>query len=359
MRIRGPVVAVSVVASVVVGLAACSSRSKTASAPTSASSSTTASTALNATPAARVAAQPSAGCSATPAIAPGEVRVNTTSSGVARWYYRHVPPSYSGSKPMPVVFDLHGYSEGATIHLHMSELGAFGDSHGFVTITPEGSGTKVPLWNTDLKSTDVKFIGDLLDEVERTLCVDQRRVFVTGLSNGAFMTSAVACAYSTRFAAAAPVAGIRDIAGCTFARPVPVIAFHGTADPFVSYTGGLGAKALALPAPDGSGKTLAQSGLSKNATKSPTIPQITADWAKRNGCGTTPSQRAVTSDVTLIAFLCPAGAEVELERVTGGGHSWPGSVFSEGIAGVVGKTTMTISADAVMWQFFVAHPLRG
>ena len=299
-------------------------------------------------PAAQVAPEPSAGCSAAVTVAPGEVRVDTAASGAPRWYYRHVPPSYTGATPMPVVIDLHGYLEGATIHTKMSGLGPFGDTHGFVTITPEGSGTKVPMWNTDLHGPDVKFIGDLLDEVERTLCVDQRRVFVTGLSNGAFMTSAVACAYSARVAAVAPVAGIQDIAGCTFARPVPVIAFHGTADPFVAYTGGLGPKALALPAPDGSGRTLGQTGVAKTAAKGPSILQITADWAARNGCGTTPSEHPVTSDVTLISFRCPSGAD-----------AWPGSAFSQAIASSVGKTTMTISADAVMWQFFEAHPLRG
>lgn len=312
-----------------------------------------------ATPAAAVAAQPSSGCSAPVKVSAGEVKVNTTSSGVARWYFRHLPPSYTGATPMPVVIDLHGYVEGATIHKAMSVLGPFGDTHGFATMTPQGSGAKVARWDTALGSADVKYIGDLLDEVEKTLCVDQRRVFVTGLSNGAFMTSAVACKYSRRIAAAAPVAGIRDIEGCTFARPVPVIAFHGTADGFVAYTGGLGAKALDLPAPDGSGKTLGQSGLDKSVTTGPSIPQITADWAKRNGCGTKPSEAKATSDVTRISFPCPAGAEVVLERVTGGGHSWPGSVFSQAVAGTVGKTTMTISADTVMWQFFEAHPLRG
>jgi polyhydroxybutyrate depolymerase len=307
--------------------------------------------------AAEVAAQASAGCTATTKIAPGQVKVNTTSDGAPRWYYRHVPPSYSPPKPMPLVIDLHGYSEGAAIHTQISGLGAFGDTHAFITLTPEGSGTAVPLWNTDLKSDDVKFIGNLMDEAERTLCIDQRRVFVTGLSNGAFMTSAVACAYSTRVAAVAPVAGIRDITGCRFARPVPVLAFHGTTDPFVSYEGGLGPKALALPSPDGKG-TLGQSG-AKRQTKGPSIPQITADWAKRNGCGITPADRKLTSDVTTITFPCPAGAEVVLERVTGGGHAWPGSLVSQAIGGIVGKTTMTISANALMWTFFEAHPLRG
>jgi polyhydroxybutyrate depolymerase len=44
--------------------------------------------------------------------------------------------------------------------------------------------------------------------------------------------------------------------------------------------------------------------------------------------------------------------------VTGGGHAWPGSPVSKAIAPVVGYTTMAISADQIMWAFFVAHPLR-
>jgi polyhydroxybutyrate depolymerase len=307
-----------------------------------------------------VPAAASSGCGTPSAkVAAGETRVDTTSGGAPRWYLRHIPPKYDGTKPVPVVIDIHGYAEGAVVHTKMSALGPFGDTHDFVTISPQGSGTAVALWNTDLGSADVKYIGDLLDEVGRTLCVDTNRIFVTGLSNGAFMTSAVACAYADRIAAAAPVAGIRDIDGCAPKRAVPVVAFHGTADPFVSYDGGLGAKALALPAPDGSGKTLGQSGAASTQNKGPTIPEITAAWAKRNDCASTaPAQDAVASDVTLLQWSCPPGADVELYRVTGGGHSWPGSTFSKAIESVVGPTTMSIDANEIMWKFFEQHPLR-
>jgi polyhydroxybutyrate depolymerase len=308
--------------------------------------------------AALVAAKPSSGCRSASPVAPGEEKVTTTSGGMDRWYFRHVPPGYTGSEPMPVVVDLHGYSEGAAVHTKMSALGPYGDTHGFVTITPQGSGDKVALWDTGLDSADVAYIGDLLDEVERTMCVDTRRVYVTGLSNGAFMTSAVACKYGDRIAAVAPVAGIRDIKGCTFARPVPVIAFHGTADGFVDYNGGLGKKVASLPKPDGSGP-IGQGAVATPSTRGPSIPEITADWAKRNGCRTTPTEKAVAPDVTLIAFPCPRGAEAELYRVTGGGHAWPGSEFSKAVESVVGPTTFSVDADELMWKFFEAHPLRG
>lgn len=323
----------------------------------SGSDDTSAKTTPTSTGPATVAAKPSSGCRAATPVTAGEVKVDTTSGGTARWYFRHVPPGYTDTKPIPVVLDLHGYAEGAEVHVKMSALGPYGDAHGFATITPQGSGDKVALWNTDLDSADVAFMGDLLDEVEQTMCVDTNRVYVTGLSNGAFMTSAVACKYADRIAAAAPVAGIRDIKGCTFSRPVPVIAFHGTADGFVDYNGGLGEKVATLPKPDGSG-SIGQGAVDTPATKGPSIPEITADWAKRNGCKTEPVlEKPVASDVTLLGFPCPPDAETELYRVTDGGHAWPGSELSKAVASVVGPTTFSINADDLMWKFFQAHPL--
>jgi len=306
--------------------------------------------------AADVAAAPSSGCSAA-AVAPGDTQLDLAAGTEAAWYLRHVPTSYSATTPMPLVLDLHGYSEGAKIHVLQTQLSEFGDTHGFITVTPQIERSPAR-WDTTLGNADLAFLGSVLDQAEATLCIDQNRVFVTGLSNGAFMTSAMACQFADRIAAAAPVAGIRDIDGCDPSRPVPVIAFHGTADPFVPYTGGLGSAAANLPAPDGSGKTLGEVGAVDPATKGPDIPTITGDWAQRNGCGTTSTESPVTDDVTLLTWPCPPGAEVELYRVTDGGHSWPGSKFSGSIVSVVGKTTFTIDANELIWAFFQAHPLR-
>jgi len=258
--------------------------------------------------------------------------------------------------------DLHGYSEGADVHKQMSGLGAFGDAHGFVTVIPQGQGP-VARWDTTLGSTDLKFLGQVLDATEHQLCIDTNRVYVTGLSNGAFMTSAMACQYSDRIAAVAPVAGVRNIAGCKPTRSVPIVAFHGTADGFVSYDGGLGQKALDLPAPDGSGKklrdTLTQAQIDAQRNPKDSIPSIMAAWAKRNGCKAGDTETPVTADVTRLAWSCPADGATELYRVTGGGHAWPGSSFSTAVESVVGHTTMSIDADEIMWKFFVAHPLRA
>ena len=309
-------------------------------------------------PAASVAPAPSSGCRGGAAgLAAGEQKTTITSGGVERWYFRHVPAAHDGTTPLPVVIDLHGYSEGAVVHTRMSDLGTFGDQHGFVTITPQGLGS-VARWQTAVGSDDVKFLRDLLDQVEQTACVDTARVFVTGLSNGAMMTSVVACALADRVAAVAPVAGITAVAGCKPSRPMPIVAFHGTADPFVAYDGGLGPAAAKLPAPDGSGRTLGDLG-ARDRPKGPSVPEVLQTWARRNKCTGQASEKQVASDVTELTYTCPPGAEVELYRVQGGGHSWPGSAFSKLVESAIGPTTDSISANEVMWAFFQAHPLRG
>lgn len=312
-------------------------------------------------------AAPSAGCDAAEPVPAGDERVTTTSGGGERWYLRHVPEAHDGRTPVPLVVDIHGYSEGAEVHAQQSGLAAYGDREGFITLTPQGRGD-VPLWNVTPDGEDMTFIGDMLDEAEAELCVDTNRVYVAGLSNGGFMTSAVACAYADRVAAVAPVAGIRPIDGCEPARPVPVVTFHGTEDQFVAFEGGSGPAAAALPAPDGSGRTLAELQASGDpggvtgtdpAPGDPTVPEIVAAWAERNGCDAEPRGEDVARDVTLEGYTCPDGADVAFYRIEGGGHTWPGSEFSASIESIVGPTTMSISANEVMWAFFRDHPLTG
>jgi polyhydroxybutyrate depolymerase len=87
------------------------------------------------------------------------------------------------------------------------------------------------------------------------------------------------------------------------------------------------------------------------------MPDILAAWARREGCSGEPASSSIGSDVTHLRYSCPPGAAVELYRVDGGGHAWPGSRGSAAIAKAVGRTTFTVDADTVMWEFFRDHPL--
>jgi polyhydroxybutyrate depolymerase len=266
----------------------------------------------------------------------------------------HAPTGRSG--PLPLVVDLHGYSEPNNVHALMTAMEAKGDVAGFVTVTPVITRT-VPRWDTALDGPDMAFLSGLLDHVEATRCIDLARVYVSGLSNGAFMSSAVACALADRVAAVAPVAGLQLPDGCHPARPMPIISFHGTADRYVAYTGGLGPAVADLPSPDGAG-TLG-TGVLNASGGGPSVPDTEAAWARLDGCDATPETAKIADDVTLVHHHCPGGVDVELYSIDGGGHTWPGSEFSRTIEQIVGHTTFSVSATELIWQFFADHPRRN
>jgi polyhydroxybutyrate depolymerase len=272
-------------------------------------------------------------------------------------YIQELPSRYTGRSATPVVVDLHGYGVGAATMLKVTQLGTYGNREGFITITPQVA-RHLPYWQTGFKSKDVAFLRGVISDVESTLCVDENRLFVTGYSNGAFMASVLACVDAAQIAAIAPVSGIANPAHCNPSRPVSVVAFHGTSDPLVPYTGGLGAEAFALPLPPGTKGNVSQL-LGDNvpqSTKGPSVPKRTAAWATRDGCTTTATTRDVAKNVALISYACPNGATVSLYRIKGGGHTWPGSVLDSKTK-TLGATSMAISADKIIWNFFESHPL--
>jgi polyhydroxybutyrate depolymerase len=277
-------------------------------------------------------------------------------------YLEHLPSDAASRKALPVVFDFHGYAQTGQAEVSFSRLSSYGSSHGFVTVTPWIDDQPIPQWLASVGSKDVDWFGSLLTHIELTSCVDEDRIFVTGYSNGGFMALAAACQFSQRIAAVAPVAGLSVGPHCRPARPVSLIAFQGTADPLLHYNGTPSQAAENLPAPNGSGETegqyAKQFGASDPFKKGPAIPQQAAVWAERIGCSKTMTTTRIASKVALLSWSCPHDAKVNLYRIQGGGHAWPGSLGSAALRSAVGYTTFQISANAKMWDFFKAHPIR-
>ncbi len=283
----------------------------------------------------------------------GETELAITSGDIDGSYARYVPTAHDGDTPVPLVLDLHGLLEGGPIHAAHTQLGPFGEQEGFVTITPDAH-REPAYWALD--EGDVTFMADLLDQVEGDLCVDRNRVYVTGLSMGGMMTTVLGCALADRLAAAAPVAGVGAPPTCDRERPVPVVIFHGTEDPIIDYGGGLGPGADDLPIPGEPGETLGEQSEDEAAATEAFLAGAEAGaelWAEGNGCpDAEPSVETVTDDVERHDYGC----EVELYRVIGGGHTWPGSQFDAAIGDIVGPVTMSIDANEIMWAFFEEHP---
>lgn len=270
-----------------------------------------------------------------------------------RWWLLTTPLEHDGKTPLPLVIDFHGLSEGAEVHSKMSELSPFSQDHGFVLVTPNGTGTPTK-WAITPDATgnaDLVFTTDMLDQLESSLCVDTSRVYATGLSNGAFISSAVACTLSDRIAAVAPVSGLLHPKPCDTTRPVPVLTFHGTDDPILLFNGGVGDRLGQIMA-EGAGVNPTDSALPAADLEGPGYPQAVKEWAAQNGCKDTFTDTALTDTVTTRTYDCPADGAVEFQIIKGGGHSWPHSEFSKAVAKMVGPTDFSINANELIWAFF-------
>ena len=100
---------------------------------------------------------------------------------------------------------------------------------------------------------------------------------------------------------------------------------------------------------------------SNNRSRAWLVPSVVTfpAWSNHNGCMSLPEPEQVTEHVQRVRYLdCDGEAAVELYVVEGGGHTWPGSPVDL-IGGEFGKTTQEISANDLMWDFFVDHPLAS
>lgn len=175
----------------------------------------------------------------------------------------HLPVT-TPTAPMPLVVLLHGSTGTGAEMLRESHLSQTADRHGFMVVAPDGgiAAGRGFVWNIPGVQTvtgslppkdardDVAYLVRLVDRLVATGCVDGKRVYATGLSGGGRMVSWLGCVAPRRFAAIAPVVGLRagrpsaansrrpDPATCRPGMPMPVLAFAGDADTTNPIAGG-------------------------------------------------------------------------------------------------------------------------
>ena len=289
----------------------------------------------------------------TDTLAPGDHTRSLTVGDLKRTYLVHVPKSYDGSKAYPLVLSFHGGGSNADQMVRFCGLNETADKHGFIVVYPSGTGRleKVLTWNggnccgyaMQNKIDDVAFTKALLDDLAKVVKVDAKRVYATGMSNGAIMAYRLASELSDRIAAIAPVSGPMGTEKCDPKRPVPVIHFHGTDDQFAPFKGGKGEKSL-------------------SGTDFYSVDHSIQAWVKANGCKEEPATVELpdkAKDGTKVTRKTYGGgkdgAEVVLIMIDGGGHTWPGR--EPGLK-MLGKSTKNVSANDLMWAFFEKHPMK-
>jgi len=260
-------------------------------------------------------------------------------NGTTRSYLIHVPPGYSAGHPVPLVIVMHGATQPASSIEKMSGMDSYADKYDFIAVYPEGTG-RAPTWNAGAccgfaqsnKIDDVGFIRALIAHLEHDYSIDPRRIYATGISNGAMMSYRLGCELADRIAAIAPVEGAQDL-DCKPSEPVSVVVFHGTADRLVPYNGG---------------STPFQIGPHRTDTS---VESTVEFWVEKNGCLPAPEQSQTSGVHISIYSGCVSGTGVVLYAIQGGRHDWPGSPGSirMGIDGGVNATD-------VMWKFFAEHP---
>ena len=293
-----------------------------------------------------------------------------------RPYDVFVPPGLNA--PAPVLLALHGGGADASNALkttcpggditHADCITRHATRNGYIVVFPRGTARKlIPKmrsWNAgggdaakrwicasgpacEGNVDDVAYFRALLDELEQTVAVDKRRVYATGISNGAAMTHRLACEMSDRIAAIVAIEGANQfstVGNCAPDRPVPVLQIHGTADCAWPYEGGA---PFCKGSPSFDGEYIS-------------VDRSNEVWRLINGCIGGPKrskQKPQFRDGTRVEILDWQGCKVPLVsyRIEGGGHTWPNG-FQYLSKRRIGPVTREVSNDDI-WAFLAVHTL--
>jgi polyhydroxybutyrate depolymerase len=272
-------------------------------------------------------AVPATGCGKALAanLAAGKtVGLSASLAGGNRSYLVHIPTGYDPARPSPMVVNFHGFGSNPKTQNAASGFEAISDREGFVLVTPDGGlGWR---FAKSERNSNTAYVRELVANVESAVCIDPKRVFAAGKSQGGFMSSWLGCAAPDIFAAVAPVAGMYEpTEGC---GPIPIMEFHGSADSMIPFKGGsvlvLGRFAGAV--------------------------EVMDKWAQVNRCAGAPETIQVNPHVKQVNYAGCTAATVQY--ITDAGHTWPGSSIREGD----NSPPAALPASELIWAFFKAHP---
>lgn len=272
-------------------------------------------------------------------------------NGEDRTYYTYAPNIVKSDQSIPMLFALHG-GGGTAKTFSDFILGGFdrlAEEHGFIVVYPQGiekqwnDGRGLRSVRTMRENTDdVGFIVEIIEQLSEEYNIDRSRIFTSGISNGGFMSTRLACDRPDIFKGAAIVtASISEayLPKCKPSTPISMIIFNGTEDELVPYDGGhvrvLGRRRGRVLSTDDYVNFWKEKNQCKQFNETIALPDIAED-------GTTVSLTSYSD--------CNGDAKVSLYTIHGGGHTWPsGKPYLPRIAG---KVSEDINACDAIWEFF-------
>ncbi|GAX59665.1 poly(3-hydroxybutyrate) depolymerase [Candidatus Scalindua japonica] len=249
-------------------------------------------------------------------------------------------PIISDTKNVPVMIVLHGGLGNAKYMEKMTGMNDVADTGKFIVVYPNGTGGRFfkknrRTWNAGRccgravrgRVDDTLFIEKVIEGVNSKFSIDTRRVYVTGMSNGAMMAYRLACEIPDKIAAIIPVSGTLAVGNCDEAKNIPVLHIHGDRDNNVPYDGGKGSRSVA--------------GVSHRS-----VPD-TMELILKSRQPIPLETKEINSKVRVLSYRCSNGAPVDLMVIKGGAHVWPGGQGRNNRS----SGHSQISASKQAWEF--------
>jgi len=315
----------------------------------------------------------------------------STSDGTERSYLLHIPDSYDVNTPTGLIWSYHGRGKNAERQEKITQFSASKSTPNYIVVYPQGTSknagksrtvrrqttddndydeedeeeddgeeyddedddpsdvstsstggkgsSKQGAWQGDpsVKTDDVKFTLELLDNITKTFCIDEDRIYASGISNGGgFVANVLACdtTASTKFAAFASASGAyyqNGLKDKCDGKTVPIVCNNN------------GAKIPLIATVGGKDKVIPYDGGARRKSCLPSVEHFMTAAAQRDGLNAASSQSKVNnSDVVHYSYGKDAGAGmVQFYYIPNMGHTWP-----------TGDEKTHVSATKIFMEFF-------
>jgi len=255
--------------------------------------------------------------------------------GVNRSFVFYMPSTWNQSQQIPLLIVLHGLTQTGNGLMNITGFNTIAETNNFIVCYPDGINNS---WNANMnvsvsQAEDLEFIEALVAYFENNYNTDTYKRYLCGFSTGGFMCHKTVCESSLCFAGIASVSGNMSdtvYANCTNPNPLTsVLHIHGTTDPVVSYFG--------------------------SSTTGVSVDSTINKWRVFLSCDSVPSLVNMPN-TNLLDLSFPekytynncSGKSLELIKIIGGGHQWPGITT---LVGGLGNINMDFYSPQIIWDF--------